>query len=132
MAETPEPENADESPAVGSSQEDEQMVQALLDVFLARMQSEHEPPITQEAIIRFAAVASQVLLFDIAAMAREVNQDVEPLVQAWIADWTRDYLDKVCNRESLRNAAGILGQPELGLRFDRGFRRSLFASLRSG
>src|SRR5581483_1897906 len=80
----------------------------------------------QTSLLRFASMASQVLLFSVCAAAREEKLNVDDAALDWIRESCRMFVDMMADRDTLRTVAQIVGEPELNLRLDRKFRRSLF------
>jgi hypothetical protein len=80
---------------------------------------------TQEAVLRFAAIATHIHLYQATANAEQLQQDPQRAALDWAQHCGQHFAELLTSNDLLKAAGVLIGEPQLSLKFDPKFRRTL-------
>ena len=117
----------DEDDEYEADQEDDvdHLLVELIEVFLEFVEVGDDMDQTQDAVLKFAATATHIHLYNLVENARRENQDPQKAALEWIQAASGQFASYLTDADFLRAAGALVGEPELRINFDRKFRRRL-------
>jgi hypothetical protein len=105
--------------------EDKNLLVELLEDFLGFIQIGDDLDATQADVLRFAALATHIHLYQVTADAEQREEDPRRAALDWVQHCCQYFAELLTSNDLLKAAGELIGEPELSLKFDRKFRRSL-------
>ena len=101
------------------------MFRDILDCFLDADGVVDDTTLVLDSVVRFTATVTQMASYELAGMARELDESPEAAAAALLREAHRAFIDYLTDATMFAGTGKILGEPELALKLDRKFRRSL-------
>jgi hypothetical protein len=105
--------------------EDESLLVELLEDFLGFIEIGEDLDATQEDVLRFAAIATHIHLYRVMTDAEQRKEDPRRAALEWVQHYSQYFAELLTSNDLLKAAGELIGQPQLSLKFDRKFRRTL-------